>query len=532
MTSIPFSSIIEGDRGRSQKNYGNLDGLISSLRSVGSIHPITLSKRLQNIDPQKAVDLGDKWLLTNNKLVFDLVAGGRRHAAMKQMEITELFHSSVLDPSKLGFVFADEVPEDVLREAELDENLHRLDVGWIDNCLMICNVHELKKAKKLRWGAAQTAAMLGQGYGATKVSYAVGIGPLLRAGDKELLECVSFSAAISVMVKRGEDAALAELQRRSIAKLGQGGSIVKIELGPQVMGVTSFMDTLNTSLGPKIDFTKGEVITIIGEPSVTKSGAMAQAKSLLENVPLVTPITSLPLSQMYRLGDCFTHMSTFPDSSFDHIVTDIPYGIDMDNLSVKGKADIVEQHDVEANKEQMPAFLEQAFRLVKPRGFCVFFMDLDHWNFLQLTAKLIGWKVQDWPLVWIKTHNCQNQGAAYNFTKTYECAMVLRRDSETVLRKQRPNAHWMGDGAAERKLYNNPFAKPFLLWKELIYDNIAFPSQSIYDPFAGECSGLRAAVNCGLVPFGSEISDIHFNRGIDNLKSVYALLHQSNIAFT
>lgn len=526
MTSIPFSSIIEGDRGRDKKNYGNLDGLISSLRSVGSIHPITLASRYTIEESgisawQECID--------NGTLVFDLVAGGRRYAAMKSMGITELFHSSVLDPQHLGFVFADEVPEDVLREAELDENLHRLDCTWVDNVLMICNVHRLKSARSLKWGAAQTSAMMGQGFGLTKVSYAVAIGPLLRKGDKELLACPSFSAAISVMVKRGEDAALAEMQRRNAMKTN-ANPIVKIDLRGGATG--SFLDTLNTSLGPKIEFKPSTERPPFSE---TKPDSVRAVLGLPDE-PLFQKVTSLPLSSMFRLGDSLLGpspiMLSFPDASFDHIVSDIPYGIDMDNLNVKGKADIVEQHEVEANKELMPLFLEQAFRLTKPRGFCVFFMDLDHWNFLQATAKGIGWKVQDWPLVWIKTHNCQNQGAAYNYTKTYECAMVLRRDSETVLRKQRPNAHWIGDGAAERRLYNNPFAKPFLLWKELIFDNIAFPGQSVYDPFAGECSGLSAAVNCGLIPFGSEISEVHFNRGTERLKSVYALLHSSNIAFT
>lgn len=521
MTSIPFSSIIEGDRGRSQKNYGNLDGLISSLRSVGSIHPITLSRRTE-------IEAGSL-----NIESYHLVAGGRRYAAMKSMGITELYHSSVLDPQRLGFVFADEVPEDVLREAELDENLHRLDCTWVDNVLMICNVHRLKSARSLKWGAAQTSAMMGQGFGLTKVSYAVTIGPLLRKGDKELLACPSFSAAISVMVKRGEDAALAEMQRRNAVKTN-ANPIVKIDLGGGATG--SFLDTLNTSLGPRIDFTKGGDASC---PTLTKTESVilsVGSSGAQQSNPVVAPVTSLPLSSMFRLGDSLLGsnpiMMSFPDASCDHVVSDIPYGIDMDNLNVKGKSDIVEQHEVEANKELMPLFLEQAYRIVKPRGFCVFFMDLDHWNFLQTTAKAIGWKVQDWPLVWVKTHNCQNQGAAYNYTKTYECAMVLRRDSETVLRKQRPNAHWIGDGAAERKLYNNPFAKPFLLWKELIFDNIAFPGQSVYDPFAGECSGLSAAVNCGLIPFGSEISEVHFNRGTERLKSVYALLHSSNIAFT
>lgn len=110
--------------------------------------------------------------------------------------------------------------------------------------------------------------------------------------------------------------------------------------------------------------------------------------------------------------------------------------------------------------------------------------------------------------------------------------MVLRKDSETVLRKPRPSGIWTGDGAAERKLYNNKFAKPFLLWKELIFDNIAFPGQTIYDPFGGEFSSCRAAVNCGLIPYASEIEEVHYNRGLEQMKGVYALLHSTNVKFT
>ena len=36
---------------------------------------------------------------------------------------------------------------------------------------------------------------------------------------------------------------------------------------------------------------------------------------------------------MLQLGDCITLMKELPDASFHHVVTDIPYGIDMANLT-------------------------------------------------------------------------------------------------------------------------------------------------------------------------------------------------------
>src|SRR4051812_17339790 len=144
--SIPFNSIIEGDRSRDFKKYGDLEGLKRSLQAIGSIHPIVLNKLPGNpILPDRDVYL--------------LVAGGRRYRAMRELGITKLFHSSVLDPQRLGFLFKDEVPEHVWREAELDENLHRLQMDWIDDVVQIHRVHKLKKDHDPKWGMAQTGEL-------------------------------------------------------------------------------------------------------------------------------------------------------------------------------------------------------------------------------------------------------------------------------------------------------------------------------------------------------------------------------------
>lgn len=529
--SIPFSSIDEGTRARNGKKYGEISVLAKSIQDLGTIHPIVLSRQPDG-----------RYLL---------VAGGRRYKALQKLQVDTLWHGSTLDPAKPGFVFAEEVPQHIRLEAELDENLHRLDCDWIDNCLLVYEVHKAKKSLNGKaWGHRQTAALLGKGYNVCNVSYALRIAECLRKrgkdADKEIQSCSSMKDAISVLVKRKEDAALAELQARNAEKLKQR----KAKSGP-----SSFLDEINIPLGGPAkpeSAALDEVLSLL--PETRKNGDLGgllsalagesgkgskgpqEARSASAGHPAAQPPSpaarqhpiEVPLSEQFRLGDFRELLNEF--DFYDHIVTDIPYGIDMDNLDEKMVADVKDEHDVEENLSIMPEFLLRAFNAVRSGGFCVFFYDLDHHEKLQKWALDVGWKVQRWPLIAAKTSPCRNNAAAYNTTKNFEVAMVLRKDEKTVLRSAQPSSYWVGDFAAERKLYNNPFAKPFLLWK-WIYDMVAFPGQTVLDPFCGEMSACRAAVNCGLIPYGIEKKEQHFNRGLEHVKSAYALVHKSNCTF-
>ena len=481
---ILTSQINEGNRYR--QDYGDLEGLKDSLARLGSIHPILLSMR----------DDG----------TFDLIAGGRRFRAYKELGHKTVYHSSILDPNRLGFLFDTEVPEDVRKEAELDENLFHLKTKWQEDCLIIADLHELKrKQNDLKWGVVQTAQLLGKGYGKTNVNYAVRIAERLRAGDKEFMDCENMSDAIAVLVKRKEEEALAELQRRTISRF-------------DTSSLDSFLDQINIGGGKdkaergKLS-TSGIIVTITEEPQVS------------------TEKIVVPLSKMFFNMDFRDAAYKFQDGYFDHVITDIPYGIDMDNLDKFTKiGDVEKEHEVEVNVDMFEPFLKTSYRLTKSGGFCIFFYDLEWHNLLSHLAESVGWKVQRWPLIAHKTSACRNSTAQYNFTKNYEVAMVLRRDEQSVLRKQQPGSVWTGDFSAERRLYNNQFAKPFELWK-WFYDAVTIPGQKVWSPFCGEMSESRAAVNCGLIPFGSEIGTNHYLRGLENMKAVYALVHKSNVEF-
>src|SRR5215468_6080758 len=327
MNEILISQINVGERYR--KDYGDLEGIKTSLSRLGSIHPIVLSR-----------GIGDR---------FDLIAGGRRLACLKELKIERLYHGVVLNPQRFGFLYDDEVPEDVRREAELDENLFHLKTKWQEDCLIIADLHELKrKQNDLKWGVVQTAQLLGKGYGKTNVNYAVRIAERLRAGDADFIGCDNMSDAIALLVKRKEEAALAELQRRTISRF-------------DTTALDSFLDTINIGTTKKVDKTVADRTVVVTE------GPMVSTEKV-----------TVPLSKMFFNDDFRKAAYQFVDGYFDHVITDIPYGIDMDNLDQFTKiADVKAEHEVEVNVEMFDPFLETSFRLTKSGGFCVFFYDLD-----------------------------------------------------------------------------------------------------------------------------------------------------------
>jgi DNA modification methylase len=473
--SIPFSSIIEGDRARNKDKYGDITELANSLREHGTIQPIVLSKRLALHNEIGVADF--------DGYVYDLIAGGRRYKAMQFLGETMLWHASTLNPAKLGFIFADEVPEDVRRAAELEENLRRLSMDWIDETLTIADLHAAKTRAKVRWTQADTARICGLD-SHFMVSIHCSAAKLLRAGDAEVLACKDISSVIGLIARRREEEALKVLEGRVAEKFRQSGQTVRIEVDEEGISSPVIVD---------------------------------------ESTPTPLPPPSIPLSSMFTVGDSIEKMRSLPDGSFNHIITDIPYGIDMDNLEAENVAITAAEHDVQTNIELMAPFLFEAFRLLKPHGFCCFFFDLDYLNPLQVWAKEVGFKVQRWPIIIHKTSPCRNTCAQYNTTKNYEALLYLRRDEHTVLRRAVSSSVRSYDFLLERSLYAHPFYKPSAAWSD-IYSDVAFTGQSVFDPFCGECSGAAAAVAKGLVPYGNDLVEGHVLRGIQHVKAAYSKL--------
>lgn len=481
--ALPLSLISVVDRQRIE--LGDIDGLMDSISRFGLIQPIVVNQ--------------------DNRLI----AGGRRLEACRRLNMPAI-----------DVVYRETMSEDELHELELEENVRRKDMTWQERCLCVEQIHRLKQRNGAlsgtSWGQRETGEMLGIALGA--VNYSLTIAAELRKDEKSpLWQCENLSDAWKVLLRRKEEAVLAEQARRSAAN-----PFVPVAKAFQTNVVTVRADEDELKAARERYYSNP-----LNPPDSFDAYWAEKNAREQKNDNLVY------ISNRLILGDSIAFMS-HPDNEgrFDHVITDPPYGIDMENLEQDnlGMVDIdlvAEEHDVADNTTLLRSFFPAAFRCLKPNAFCVTFCDITLWQTMYDAAVAAGFKVQRWPLVWIKPI-AMNSCAQYNFTKTIELAMVCRKGNAVLMKSQSScvlsaSHDWM------RKAFGHPFVKPAALWNWII-EAISLPGQTILDPFAGRGSGVVSTLAAGRAAFGVEVNIGHYNALMENVKQHY-LKQNKNTTF-
>lgn len=499
---VPKTELDTSDRERAV--YGDIKAFGDSLIEFGIIHPPLVTDHPRQ--PGKI-----------------LITGGRRIAGMMSLGMD---HFPV--------IYRPNIPEEQFKELELEENEQRLGMEWQEKVRCIVKSHKMRVSKALQenknWTQRQSGSVFGCSH--THVQNCILLYDYLVAGDQEICTADTVSDALAIIIARQEEAAQKELARRAAAQMFIPGAPIPMPTG----------DSSPTPLAtkpiptPKLDNESTSLIAGFLEPLAPKPSptppqlSSGQISCQDGSSQIVADAKRFPISKRFLHGNCLEIMASMPAMSTDHIVTDPPYAVNMENM--KGIQDIgivKEEHDIEENLTLLTQWFPLAYRLIRLNGFCVLWYDLDHHEKLQTLARKAGFTVQRWPITWHKLSNCKNDAAQYNFTKTTEHAMVLRKGNATLVKPQ-PTSVVQCDGTLEQQMYNNPFAKPFQVWK-FIYDAIAIPGQMVLDPFGGEFSSARAAINCGLLPTCIELKENHYNKGVNDIRELVNKISGGNVIF-
>lgn len=463
-TLVPIDKIDLSGRRRSE--FGDVQDLADSIMEVGLVHPPVIRKK-------------------DRKLI-----GGERRIRAFQLLKCDI----------IPIMYREDMSDAQLKELEFRENFDRKEMTWQENVLLIYDIHELRVHENLqigkRWYQKQTSSIFKQSE--AHVHNALVLARQILDGDTEVINSKTISEALDIMLKRAHKETTAERVRRF-------GQVQPIVARPSTAsGITFFdPDDPNAQLPSSAISDSATSLT----PSQVQNLISPQGTSPKQK-------TQFDLGAMFQLGDSMELLCKYPPLSVDHVVTDIPYGIDMDNLDMgMNLKDTIDQHEVTQNKEMIPTFIEQSFRIIR-NGYCTFWMDINDFAWISELAAKIGFKVQKWPLYWIKTHPCQNRNAQFNYTKSVETAIILRKGEQTTLVKPASRNYVIADGSIEKKLYgNHAFLKPSEVWKfQLEY--IAITGSTILDPFAGQFSSIRTMINMGMNPRGIELVPYHFAQGV------------------
>jgi site-specific DNA-methyltransferase (adenine-specific) len=235
-----------------------------------------------------------------------------------------------------------------------------------------------------------------------------------------------------------------------------------------------------------------------------------------------------PESSLYN-GDALEILRTFPDASFDAIVTDPPYcsgGMTMRERAKPASAKYVQSkqkthwHDFDNESMDQNAWamwtyqwLKECRRVAKEGAPLVVFTD---WRQLPLLTSLIQWAGWRWMgiAVWDKTGACRPQLGRFAAQAEYivwgaKGGMPLKRGVGTLPSVFRHRVEPIGT-----KLHLT--GKPLALMEEVL--QIVEPGGTVLDPFAGSGTTLLAARNLGLGSVGIESNATYYQIAKDRLR--------------
>ena len=485
---VPTSLVKEGSRIRN--DYGDIPSLAQSLKDNGLLQPIVI------------------------KTDMTLVAGCRRLRAAKS-----------LGWDTIPVTYFEVADEATLRILEAEENVRRKDMTWHEIVLAVQAVHNQQllshSLRSERWTLDATGHLLGKSQG--NVSYCLELASHITLKDKDILAASTMTEGIRILLKRKEAEANAILAKMTL-KGPQTADVLKLNLS-STQGAAAMFSAVPSS-GPQPG----------GVTALSDDGEMPAVEG---SAPV-----EVCLSKMLLHGDCVELMRQMPEACVDHIITDIPYGIDMGNLAQANTgmvniAAVSAEHQVLENHQLHVKTLPEMFRVLKPNGFCIMWFDVgaseqedsqdSGYLNLRMICEAAGFKVQNWPLVWHKLHRCSNQAAGYNFTKDYELAIVCRKGNATLLSPQETSV-FVGSNDAEAKALGHPFAKPFALWTWL-YRAVVQRGATVLDPFSGRGSSTISLLRYGASPLCIEKNDDHFSALVVNTGKEYSAMLK-NVKFT
>ena len=446
---VPLSSVVVGpDR---QRTKIDTKGLRESIANHGVLKPIILTRD------------------------YLLVAGERRLTASRELGLEDI-------PAR----FIDEVAPEELQVVELEENLKRSDLGWLDQVRSIAKLHAAYAEQNEKWSEGATAEAL-----ALSVSHTNSILRLAAHLDNpKVLEQPTLSTAMAVaeriIARRAQEAMNGLL---GIGKEALQAALAQPVQAPAPVGVAAVPGGKPEAAGQAhsapAPTLRQQVMAVLREAEAAPTGA---TNPLPGSGP--SPAASLPSNIIH--ADFNEWAKTYSGPKFNFLHCDFPYGVGLFDGSRLGADDAYAD-----TKEVYFALIETLCsnldNILTPNAHVMFWFSMDYYArtfdmFRRLAPSIVFFRH---PLVWVKSDNAgllpdRNRGPR----RIYETALMGIR-GERFVAKAKSNAY---SAPTERSLHPSTKPEPVLKhFFEMFVDN----STSMLDPTCGAGSSIRAAEAMG-----------------------------------
>ncbi len=430
---LKLSQIIVGKRTRQE--FGDLGALSDSIERHGLIQPLVV-----DLMPAES---GQPPL----EVKYKLIAGERRMRAAALAGLTEL-----------PVICREDVDGLTRKELELEENLHRKDLGWTEEVEIKLQIDELKAKKFGRPVLGGSSASVGKGWSRKALAESLG------ESVGKVVQDLALATHLREHPKDKED----------LAKLPKKAALRKIK-------------------------------------------QEAAAERLIQSGALSCRSTE----QDYVLCDAVEGMTSIATDSVDLILTDPPYATQtIKNINTKHT--LVRKHDNLTYPELcelMECIVPELWRVLKPGRHIYCFLSVEDYEMFWGLFQGCGFTVATYPIVWSKGTN-QIGAFGLNYMRSYELILFgykPAKDSTDLRTLQSPSLDVINYPPTSSTDRSHGFEKPYELLAFLIKQS-SRTFETVLDPFAGVASTIRAARKLDRRGLGFEIDKVHYANGVELLE--------------
>jgi len=381
-----------------------------------------------------------------------LVSGERRLRAMiilHDADRTFMCNGVRVDDDQIPFTTLGKLSNLELREAELEENTIRLDLTWQEHAKAVAELHHLRTEQH---------------------------------GDYNRSTLDGWSATDTASELAGREAKKHEIQEVTTA--------IQLE---------AFLDDplVSAARNPR------EALKLIKEE---KKRLHRQERSRDFDA------SQTPHSLLH--GTCYDILQLEDHhNKYDVILTDPPYGIDIDKVKF-WDGDRHDYDDSDAAFQMVcNEFAQLAFQVAAQQCHAYIFCDIRRFNDLFVGFEVAGWDCWPMPLIWAKGNTGSFPNADFGPRRTYEAVLYCNKGQKKVTAMYTDVIPVTNPG---KQLH--PAGKPIELYENLLRRSVV-PGDNVLDPFCGSGPIFPAASNLECVATGIELNSKYFDMAIERLEA-------------
>lgn len=250
--------------------------------------------------------------------------------------------------------------------------------------------------------------------------------------------------------------------------------------------------------------------------------AVNQMRSLAKGMLRVQDVKENPvdygrLEEKIWLGDSVELIKGIDDESFHHIVTDPPFGIDFDSRISDGTDAITQYQDSAAKYRRILSMAPDMYRVLKPDGFCVWFLGISWYEEAKQVFRAAGFTVDEIPIFWDRSngHTFSRRPDRY-FTRGYDIALHMLKGNAELTKRGRPNVFTFDPVPSDEA--EQSVERPIELYAELI-NHLSRRGEIIADFFVGSGSCAAAAAVTKRDFFGIELDPVRRARALKKIQA-------------